>query len=351
MAKIDDMTVRRVLDATDIVEVVSDFVDLKHHGPRWWGLCPFHEDRHLGSFVVYPPRQTYRCFACGNGGDAVKFLMEHEKLSFPDAIRWLGKKYGIPVDDVPLNYTPPPPRPKPAPLPMLEIPKEMVAPGHLVADNFVNWMSTIPWDGAQRNRIVDVLKEYHVGHSRRGYTVWWQIDQNGVVRTGKMMKYKQDGHRDKETQYNFDWVHSVLNRLHIIDTEKVEVMPCLFGLHLLKKYKGADIRLVESEKTAVLMAVAYGNHEKQVWMACGGAENLTKTKLAPLMAEGRTIILHPDRDKVEDWQKKAATLDYLNIQVDATPVTKWWKPCDGEKADIADVVIRSIQEHSTAKTK
>ena len=345
MGKIDDSTIQQVMDKADIVEVIGDFVELKQQGPRWIGLCPFHDDKHATNFSVYPSKQCYTCFACGAKGDVVKFLMEHERMSFPDAIRWLGKKYNIPVDDVPLNYTPPPPRPKPEPLPMLEITKGYVRPGRIEEDNLVNWMLTVPWDGAQRARIVEVLKEYHVGHSRTGFTVFWQIDEEGKVRTGKMMKYKTDGHRDKESQYNFDWVHSVLNRQHIIDTSKVEVKPCLFGLHLLDKYKGADVCIVESEKTAVLMAIAYGNHEKQLWMACGGLQNISKEKLDPIIKQGRRIVLYPDRDGVEAWKKKAYALGYINMTVDARPVTKWWKPQDGEKADIADVVVRSIIEH------
>ena len=136
-----------------------------------------------------------------------------------------------------------------------------------------------------------------------------------------------------------------MNRQHLIDTEKVDVKPCLFGLHLLNKYKGADVCIVESEKTAIIMAIAYGNHVKQVWMACGGIQNISKEKLAPIMKEGRRIVLYPDRDGVKEWEKKAHELDYLNITVDARPVREWWKPCDGEKADIADVVVRSITEH------
>ena len=347
MSKIDESTIHRVLDAADIVEVISDFVELKQKGARWLGLCPFHDDKHATNFSVYPAKQCFTCFACGAKGGVVEFLKMHERLSFPDVIRWLGKKYNIPVDDVPLNYTPPPARPKPAPLPMLEIHKGYVKPGRLEVDNLVNWIAIVPWDGAQRARIVEVLNEYHVGHSRWGFTVFWQIDNDGRVRTGKMMKYKADGHRDKESKYNCDWVHSVMNRQHLIDTSKVEVKPCLFGLHLLDKYPQANVRIVESEKTAVLMAIAYGNHAKQVWMACGGLENLNKEKLAPIMKEGRRIVLYPDRDGVAAWKKKAMELGYLNITVDIRPVTEWWKPQDGEKADIADVVVRSICEHQT----
>ena len=351
MRKIDNATVQRVLDASNIVDVIGQFVELRQKGPHYIGLCPFHNDRHATNFSVFPPRKCYTCFACGARGDVVKFLKEHLGLSFPDAIRWLGKRYGIIVDDAPIDYIPPPPRPKLAPLPMLVLPNEMIRPGRIEADPLVTWLRSLPWDGAQQARLNKTLSEYHIGHSRSGFTVFWQIDEDGRARTGKMMKYKADGHRDKETSYNFDWIHSALNRQHIINTRTVEVKPCLFGLHLLHKYKGADVHVVESEKTAVIMSVAYGNHAKQVWMACGGKENLNKDKLAPILKDGRRIVLYPDRDGVEEWKKKADMLNYVNIVVDDAPVTKWWRPVDGEKADIADVVIRNIIDfHNSQKT-
>jgi hypothetical protein len=125
----------------------------------------------------------------------------------------------------------------------------------------------------------------------------------------------------------------------------------LFGEHLLKKYPRATVKLVESEKTAILMAIAYGNHERQVWLACAGASNLTRERLQPLIKEKRTVILYPDRDGIKQWQQKAEMLYYPNVTIDDKPVTEWWKPQDGEKADIADVVIRMLnQAPPTPKT-
>ena len=122
----------------------------------------------------------------------------------------------------------------------------------------------------------------------------------------------------------------------------------LFGMHLLNAYKRKDVeqtvKIVESEKTAVLMAIAYGNHTKQVWMACGGLENLTRARLQPLIDQRRNIIVYPDRDGVEKWRVKVEQLHYDRIMVDDVPVTKWWRECDGPKADIADVVIRITNE-------
>lgn len=351
MAKIDNDTIQRVLDRADIVEVISDFVTLKKKGARYIGLCPFHDDKHATNFSVYPAKQCYTCFACEAKGDVVKFLMEHEHITFPDAIRWLGKKYGIIVDDVPLNYTPSPSRPKPEPLPMMELPMSMVTTKEQLDDDLlVRWIKTgIRWDGVQRRRIEQVMKDYHVGHSKQGMTMWWQIDDQAIVRTGKMMRYRADGHRDKSNGYNFDWVHSALYRSHKYDETKVEAHPTLFGLHLLNRYSTATVCIVESEKTALLMAIAYGNHAAQVWMACGGLNMLNRERLAPIIKQHRNIILFPDRDGISKWRLKAEQLRYDRIMVDAEPVTKWWLPEDGEKADIADVVVRSLNGRNNLK--
>ena len=350
MAKIDDNTIRRVKDAADIVDVVSDFVDLKRKGPRYLGLCPFHEDRHLGSFVVHPRSNTFRCFACDAKGGPVEFIMKHENLSFLDAIRYLGRKYNIDTDMEAFNYTPPAPRQKPAPLPMLTLPLKMVfSREHREDDILCQWIRKgINWDGAQRRRIEDVLKDYHVGHARQGLTIFWQIDEQMRVRTGKMMRYRPDGHRDRQSPYGFDWIHSALFRHKDTtgyDEDKYEMKQTLFGMHLLKAYPRSDVHIVESEKTALLMAIAWGNNRTQVWMACGGLENLSKEKLSPIMADRRYIFLYPDRDGVSKWQAKAENLHYDKVTVFTDPVLKWWREEDGDKADVADVVVRILNSH------
>lgn len=93
---IDRGTIDRVLEAAQIYDVVSEFVSLKRAGAGYKGLCPFHDDR-SPSFIVTPARNLCKCFACGEGGGPVHFLMKHEQISFPEAIKWLGKRYGIPV--------------------------------------------------------------------------------------------------------------------------------------------------------------------------------------------------------------------------------------------------------------
>ena len=351
MGKIDENIIRSILERADIVEVVGDFLKLRKTGVRYTAICPFHEDRHDGNFMVYPKGNCFRCFACEAKGGAVEFLMRYCKMTYPDAIRWLGKKYCIDVDNIPMNFKLPPPPPPPPPLPMLELPMAWVTSHERTeGDMLCDWLRSLTWDGCQRRRLGEVMREYHIGHARQGHTIFWLIDEHGKVRTGKMMLYRKDGHRDKESKYNFDWIHALLFRKSIYDDNKVEVRPTLFGLHLLDRYPNASVNIVESEKTAIIMATAYGNNHSQLWMACGGVENLSREKLAPIIKENRRIILYPDRDAIDRWKEKATLLRYDRLTINVQAVKDWWKPEDGEKADIADVVVRMINEKKIYKT-
>lgn len=98
MKKIDRETVSRIIDAADIVEVVSEFVTLRRRGANYMGLCPFHSER-TPSFSVSKAKGICKCFSCGKGGSPVNFLMELEQMSFQEALRWLAKKYNIPIKE------------------------------------------------------------------------------------------------------------------------------------------------------------------------------------------------------------------------------------------------------------
>ncbi len=95
---IDKPTIARIMDSTKIEEVVSEFVTLKKRGINYIGLCPFHNDSHP-SFSVSPTRGICHCFTCGKGGNAINFLMELEQMTYPDALRWLAKKYNIEIQE------------------------------------------------------------------------------------------------------------------------------------------------------------------------------------------------------------------------------------------------------------
>lgn len=95
---IDQATIDRILDAAQIVDVVSDFVTLRKRGVNYVGLCPFHNEK-TPSFSVSPSKGVCKCFSCGKGGNAVHFIMEHEQLSYYEALKWLAKKYNIEIKE------------------------------------------------------------------------------------------------------------------------------------------------------------------------------------------------------------------------------------------------------------
>lgn len=356
MPKIPDEVVKRVIDLARIEDVVGDFVTLRKAGVNLTGLCPFHDDRTDGNFIVRPSSipearhgNTYRCFVCDAKGGPVQFLMAHERLSFPNAIRWLGKKYNEPVDDIPLNYTPPPPRPKPAPLPVLEIPRAYVGRTMQIANEqtiiFIEWLRQLPWDEEQRARLQQTLWMYCVGGWKDGRVVFWQIDHNGIPRAAKLMKFypkehPKYGHRDKEAHPG--WVYNQDGVRQQLEPDKHEIRKPLFGSHLLNSYPNAVVNIVESEKTALVMANYYGDFDSQLWVACGGLKFLQLDSLQPLIDQGRTIWLWPDKDGRDAWQEVCDKLGYDHCRVYTHFFDTCWTEEDGDKADVADIAIRMM---------
>ncbi len=95
---IDQLTIEKILDAANIVDVVSEFVTLRRRGVNYVGLCPFHNEK-TPSFYVSPSKGICKCFSCGKGGNVIHFLMEHEQMSYWDAAKWLARKYGVPYSE------------------------------------------------------------------------------------------------------------------------------------------------------------------------------------------------------------------------------------------------------------
>ena len=95
---IDRATVEKILDATEIVDVISDFVTLKRRGANYIACCPFHNEK-TPSFSVSPSKGIFKCFGCGKAGSAVTFVMEHEQMTYPEALKYLARKYGIEVHE------------------------------------------------------------------------------------------------------------------------------------------------------------------------------------------------------------------------------------------------------------
>lgn len=350
---IDELTIRRIKEAANVKDVIGDFYSLRKDGVSYTCLCPFHQDRHIGSFKVSESKNIYTCYSCGAHGGPVDFLMAHEKLSFIEAIRWLGAKYGIDVegaDEFRQRVKQCKPHAPVPPLPMLTMPTEWVKSRQIGAEEntLVKWVSSLNWDEEQRKRVPQMVKNYLIGHSaKEGHTIFWQIDELGNVHTGKMMLYKADGHRDKEARHNFDFIHSVMYKARMLDPMEREAVTCYFGQHLMKVCPGATVNIVESEKTALICAIYFGDLRNNVWVATGGLNFLNKQKLEPFIKDNRLICLYPDHDGLAAWKEKKNQIGYKHMRINTDIVRQFWRPEDGEKADIADILVRLISNKPT----
>lgn len=144
---------------------------------------------------------------------------------------------------------------------------------------------------------------YLVGSTRNGSTIYWQLDFNGNVRTGKIMQYDdKTGHRVKDA-YSVDWVHSKLMRMDKL-TANFTLSQCLFGEHQLHSDNINNVvAIVESEKSALLGSLVYPEY---TWLATGGKCNLTPCKTSALV--NRTVILFPDVYAYDEWKERARHL-------------------------------------------
>lgn len=179
--------------------------------------------------------------------------------------------------------------------------------------------------GEQKSKTV--LSEYLVGCSNDfngDSTVFWQLDANGLLRTGKIMQYDSNGHRTKTEIPQFTWIHKRFKGDFILKQ-------CWFGEHLLAKYPNKDIMVVESEKTAIIMAIV---RPQYVWLASCIENGLSHYKLKTL--DGRNVTLIPDKNSFVKWQKKAT--EYLDNKIIVSRFVEDLESLsDGD--DIADYIL------------
>jgi len=95
---ISQTTIQEILGRIDIIEIIGGFVKLKKRGANYLGLCPFHNEK-TPSFTVSPSKEIYKCFGCGRSGNSISFIMEHEKYSYVETLKWLANKYGIEIEE------------------------------------------------------------------------------------------------------------------------------------------------------------------------------------------------------------------------------------------------------------
>src|SRR5206468_7651249 len=95
---ISQNTIQQILSRLDIIDVIGSFVKLKKRGANFLGLCPFHNER-TPSFTVSPAKEIYKCFGCGRSGNTISFLMEHEKYSYVESLKWLASRYNVEIEE------------------------------------------------------------------------------------------------------------------------------------------------------------------------------------------------------------------------------------------------------------
>lgn len=168
--------------------------------------------------------------------------------------------------------------------------------------NFITFVKTL-FDEVDIKRVID---DYHLGVTKSGDTIFWQIDIKGNVRTGKIQGYNPStGKRIKGNPDRIDWVHSKLKKQGNLPSDW-ELTQCLFGEHLLSKYPTKPVAIVEGEKNAILGAIYYGDC---IWLATGNKQAFTYDKLKVL--RGRKIIIYPDTDSLNEWREKAQKISFL----------------------------------------
>ena len=205
---------------------------------------------------------------------------------------------------------------------------------------FIYWLRQLPWSEGQQARLSHTLWQYCVGGWRDGRVCFWMIDHEGNPRAAKLMKYLPDGHRDKGVHPG--WIYNQDGCRQQLDPDNHTIEKPLFGIHLLRRYPEAIVNIVESEKTAIIMANFYGDPDRQLWLACGGLKHLRLEAMQPLIDEGRTVWLWPDKDGLTDWQQVADKLGSDKVHVYSQFLDTCWREEDGPKADCADITIRMM---------
>lgn len=198
--------------------------------------------------------------------------------------------------------------------------------GNFERNVLINWLASLSgWD---MQRAEAVAQKYKVGTSKDGWAIFWQVDEMGKIRAGKMMRYDTSGHRVKEG-YSQDWVHSKLVRAGKL--EGFNLVQCFFGLHLKSDN---PIALVESEKTAI---IASEYLPQFTWMATGQLNGINEEKMKVL--KGKRVVLFPDVGAFEKWNDKAKELSHItDIQVSNLLESKASDKNSGY--DLADYLIQ-----------
>lgn len=208
-----------------------------------------------------------------------------------------------------------------------------------LSNNLILYFYALPQ--IDKSEMLRVIKDYKIGSTYKKETIYWQIDIEGKIRTGKIIPYDKDtGHRI-HNQYPVDWVHARLARSYKrrngVSLPDFNLCQCLFGEHLLSRRTTDSIGLVESEKTALLCAMIWPEY---VWLATGGMNNMSTELLQVL--NGRTVVVIPDVDAYNNWKGNLGLFPDCNVCL-YDGLEKRVSDKDREnKIDIGDIIIRYL---------
>ena len=200
--------------------------------------------------------------------------------------------------------------------------------------NFITFLSTL----FGSNTIRHLVAEYHIGVTKDGSAIFYQIDQNGHTRGGKIIQYNPaTGRRIKNAALPVDWVHTRLKKAGVLSADWT-LSQCLFGEHLLPKYPEKLVFLVEAEKTAIIGA---GFLPQYIWIATGGKTQLGD-KLSVLA--GRKVLAIPDIDAYPEWKRKLESRSDVRISVSDLLLRLQTQEGLSAQADVADWLIHWKQQ-------
>lgn len=181
-----------------------------------------------------------------------------------------------------------------------------------------------------------IRRDFPSYQSPKGATIFWQRDITGKFRTGKIMLYDTTtGKRIKKPFSHNTWVHFELKRRRLLKNN-FQLQQCLFGEHLMIKYSGKEVAVVESEKTAIIMSILMPEF---LWLATGGSTGINKEKFQTLT--GKKVILYPDLGQYENWKKKAKSIINCKIKVSKLLENKATENDKKQGYDLADYLLKN----------
>jgi hypothetical protein len=297
-----------------IVDIVSHYTAIKRQGGGYIGLCPFHDER-TPSFHVHPAKGLYKCFGCGAGGDGIRFVMEYDHRTYPEAVQIICGIARIAYETTKRDdCTPPVRKAPPKPDHYDTIPLSLLPA--TVADVAANSLTAQIADIVGPDIVREVLKEYRIVIEPEGFIQYPQIDKAGRYRSGKSIQYI-NGHRTDQ----FRWAHK-RHKDHLPADFKLK--QCLRGEHLIGKM---PIAVVEGESTMLFMAALAKVGERYgikqlgafsgfTWVSTGGANGISWNDPQILEAfKGREVCLYPDSGFYEAWEEAAKGMRKNSVDV------------------------------------